>query len=51
MRGKQLSTAELSEMGKKGGKARAAKLSPNERRRIAKLAVAARELKRKRGGK
>ena len=47
VRGKQLTKAELSEMGKKGGQARAAKLSAAERRRIAKLAVAARERKRK----
>jgi len=47
VRGKQLSKAELSEMGKKGGKARAAKLSAAERKRIAKLAVEARERKRK----
>jgi hypothetical protein len=50
VRGKQLSKAELTEMGKKGWKARAAKLSAAERKRIAKLAVAARERKRK-GGK
>lgn len=34
-------------MGKKGGMARAAKLSAAQRKRIAKLAVAARERKRK----
>ena len=50
VRGKQLTKAELSDMGKKGGEARAAKLSAAERKRIAKLAVAARERKRK-GGK
>lgn len=50
VRGKQLSKDELSDMGKKGGKARAANLSAAERKRIAKLAVAARERKRK-GGK
>ena len=48
VRGKQLTKAELSEMGRKGGKARAAKLSAAARRRIAKLAVAARERKRMR---
>ena len=47
VRGKQLTKAELSEMGKKVGKARAAKLSAANRKRIAKLAVAARERKRK----
>lgn len=47
MRGKQLSKVELSEMGKKGGKARAKKLSAAERKRIARLGVAARERKRK----
>jgi len=47
VRGKQLTKAELSEMGKKGGMARAAKLSAAQRKRIAKLAVAARERKRK----
>ena len=47
VRGKQLTKAELSEMGKKGGKARAAKLAAAQRRRIAKLAVGARERKRK----
>jgi len=47
VRGKQLTKAELSKMGKKGGEARAAKLSAAERRRIAKLAVAARERKRR----
>ena len=35
--------------GLKGGKARAAKLSPERRSEIAKRAVAAREAKRKRG--
>lgn len=47
MRGKQLTKPELSEMGKKGGEARAKSLSAAERTRIAKLAVAARERKRK----
>jgi len=47
VRGKQLTKSELSEMGKKGGKARADNLSAAERKRIAKLAVAAREQKRK----
>ncbi len=47
VRGKQLTKAELSDMGRKGGEARAAKLSAAERKRIAKLAVAARERKRK----
>jgi hypothetical protein len=42
-----LSEAKLTEIASKGGKARAAKLSAAERRRIAKLAVAAREHKRK----
>jgi len=46
VRGKQLTKAELSEMGKKGGRARAAKLSARDRKRIARLAVAARERKR-----
>lgn len=47
VRGKQLSKAELSEMGKKGGKVRAAKLTAAQRKRIAKLAVAARERKKR----
>jgi hypothetical protein len=44
-----LSEADLTEIASKGGKARAAKLPAAERRRIAKLAVAARENKRKGG--
>lgn len=48
-RAKNLSDAKLTEIASKGGNARAAKLSANERRRIAKLAVAARENKRKEG--
>ena len=47
VRGAQLTKAELSEMGKKGGKAMAKKLSAAERKRIARLAVAARERKRR----
>jgi hypothetical protein len=46
-RAKNLSAAAISEISSKGGKARASKLSAAERRRIAKLAVAARERKRK----
>ena len=46
-RAKVLSDADASEIASKGGKARAAKLSAAERVRIAKLAVAARERKRK----
>jgi hypothetical protein len=49
-RARNLSEAEVAQIASKGGKARAAKLSPAERSRIAKLAVAAREHKRK-GGK
>lgn len=49
-RAESLSEAKLTEIASKGGNARAAKLSPTERKRIAKLAVAAREKKRK-GGK
>jgi hypothetical protein len=48
-RAENLSEAKLTEIASKGGNARAAKLSPAERRRIAKLAVAARENKRKGG--
>ena len=48
-RAKSLSDAELARIASEGGKARAAKLTPAERKRIAKLAVAARERKR-RGG-
>jgi hypothetical protein len=46
-RAKKLSQAEIAKIASKGGKARAAKLPPAELRRIAKLAVAARERKRK----
>jgi len=46
-RAKNLPDAEISRIASKGGKARAAQLSIAERRRIAKLAVAAREHKRK----
>jgi hypothetical protein len=46
-RAENLSEAKLTEIASKGGKARAAKLSAAERRRIAKLAVAARENRRK----
>jgi dihydrodipicolinate synthase/N-acetylneuraminate lyase len=46
-RAKKLSDAEVSKIASKGGKARAASLSAAERSRIAKLAVAARERKRK----
>ena len=49
-RAKNLSDAEVTKIASKGGKVRAAKLSAAERTRIAKLAVAARERKRK-GGK
>jgi hypothetical protein len=49
-RAESLSDAEITKIASKGGKARAVKLSAAERRRIAKLAVAAREHKRK-GGK
>ena len=48
-RAKNLSRAEVSKIASKGGKARAATLSAAERSRIAKLAVAARERKRKGG--
>ncbi len=48
-RAENLSEAKLAEIASKGGNARAAKLSAAERRRIAKLAVAARENKRKGG--
>jgi hypothetical protein len=47
VRGKQLTREQLSEMGRKGGKQRAKNLSAAERKRIAKLAVAARERLRK----
>ena len=46
-RAKNLSEAEVAKISSKGGKARAAKLSASELSRIAKLAVAARERKRK----
>jgi hypothetical protein len=48
-RAERLSDAEITKIASEGGKARAAKLSAIERSRIAKLAVAARENKRKRG--
>jgi len=46
-RAHSLSDAEIAKIASKGGKARAAKLTAAERRRIAKLAVAARERKRR----
>lgn len=46
-RAEKLSDAEVLVIASKGGRARAAKLSADERTRIAKLAVAARERKRK----
>ena len=46
-RAETLSDAAIADIASKGGKARAAKLSASERKRIAKLAVAARERKRK----
>jgi hypothetical protein len=46
-RAKNLSDLEVTKIASKGGKARAAKLSAAERKRIAKLAVAARERRRK----
>ena len=46
-RAENLSRAEAAKIASKGGKARAAKLSDAELSRIAKLAVAARERKRK----
>jgi len=46
-RAKNLPQTRLAKIASKGGKARAAKLSAAERKRIAKLAVAARESKRK----
>ncbi len=48
-RAEALPPAEIIKIASKGGKARAAKLSATELSRIAKLAVAARERKRKRG--
>jgi general stress protein YciG len=41
-RAKKLSKAELSEIGRRGGEARAAALNPAKRKRIAKKAAAAR---------
>lgn len=46
-RARNLSNAEIAKIASKGGKARAAKLSAAELSRIAKLAVVAREKKRK----
>jgi dihydrodipicolinate synthase/N-acetylneuraminate lyase len=46
-RARNLSAANIAEIASKGGKARAAKLSAAERKRIAKLAVAARERKKR----
>ena len=46
-RAKSLSDAQITKIASQGGKARAAKLTPAERRRIAKLAVVARERKRR----
>ena len=46
-RAKRLSDAEITKIASKGGQGRATKLSAAERSRIAKLAVAARERKRK----
>jgi hypothetical protein len=46
-RARNLSDADVAKIASKGGKARAAKLSAAERSRIARLAVAARERKRK----
>jgi len=46
-RAKSLSKVRLAKIASEGGKARAAKLSAAELSRIAKLAVAARERKRK----
>lgn len=50
-RAKSLSGADLSKIASEGGKARAAKLSPAQRKRIARLAVSARERKRKGGAR
>jgi hypothetical protein len=44
---KKLSRAGKTELGRKGAKARSANLSAAERSRIAKLAVAARERRRR----
>jgi hypothetical protein len=46
-RARNLSATEVAKIASKGGKARAAQLSAAERKRIAKLAVAARERKRR----
>jgi len=46
-RARNLSDAEVAKIASKGGKARATKLSAAARSRIAKLALAARERKRK----
>jgi hypothetical protein len=46
-RARNLSDAALAKIASKGGKARAERLSAEELSRIAKLAVAARERKRK----
>ena len=46
-RAQSLTKAQLAKIASEGGKARAAKLSAAELSRIAKLAVAARERKRK----
>jgi hypothetical protein len=46
-RAENLPDTEIAKIASKGGKARASKLSAAERSRIAKLAVAARERKRK----
>ena len=46
-RAEKLSSAEVAKIASKGGNVRAAKLSAAERKRIARLAVAARERKRK----
>jgi hypothetical protein len=47
VRAKNLSDSEIAKIASKGGKARAEKLTAAERRRIARLAVAARERKRR----
>jgi hypothetical protein len=46
-RAANLSASEISKISRKGGQTRAAKLTAAERSRIAKLAVAARERKKK----
>jgi hypothetical protein len=48
-RAKNLPESKITEIASKGGNARAARLSAAKRSRIAKLAVAARERKRKGG--